>query len=137
MPKCYLSGPMRGIKDYNFPLFDAAKAHMQEIGWDVISPADMDRESGMPQCDLDSPQAAREFAARDLDALLSLRAENGDAIVMLDGWEKSRGAKAEFFVANWLGLRLVRYRGDEDWSFWMSKHDASGEDIVSSVFDSE
>lgn len=137
MPKCYISGPMRGIPDYNFPLFDAAKAHMQEIGWEVISPADMDRELGMPQCDLDSPQAAREFAARDLDALLSLRAEEGDAIVMLAGWEKSRGAKAEFFVAHWLGLRIVQYHGDEDWAYSMRLYDVSGEEIVRSVFDAK
>lgn len=42
--RIYISGPMRGRQFYNFPAFDAAKQALERIGYEVVSPADMDRE---------------------------------------------------------------------------------------------
>lgn len=109
--RVYIAGPMRGIKKFNFPAFDAARDKAISLGFDPISPADLDRQSGWHE---DSPpekandaDMTRRFVERDIDALLSLRAENGDAIALLPGWEKSRGALAELMVARWLGLRIL------------------------------
>ena len=44
---------------------------------------------------------ASEFVDRDLDALATC-----DAIYMLPGWEKSKGASAEHAVAQWRGLTV-------------------------------
>lgn len=112
--RCYLAGPMRGLPKYNFPAFDAARDLARDIGWDPISPADLDRENGIhedtqPVTDTLESKAAlcREFVTRDTAALISLRAEKGDAIAVLPGWEKSTGALAEFFVARWLQLVVL------------------------------
>lgn len=108
-PHVYIAGPMRGIKDFNFPAFDAARDKARELGWEPISPADLDRQSGVnettePQF---KPEQVRAFVERDSKALLSLHAEQGDAIALLPGWENSTGAVAEVFMAKWLGLRIL------------------------------
>lgn len=109
--RVYLAGPMRGIEDYNFPAFDAARDRGKELGWDVISPADIDRESGIHESTdaelVDTLPMIREFVQRDSAAIASLRAEDGDAVAMLPGWENSTGARAEIFIAIWMGLKVL------------------------------
>lgn len=111
--RVYIAGPMRGIKDFNFPAFDRARDLANVNGLVAISPADIDRENGihetteLPQSLEEAAHVNREFVERDVKALLSLRAELGDAIALLPGWEKSTGAVAEFFIARWLGLNVL------------------------------
>jgi hypothetical protein len=52
----------------------------------------------------------RFYAHRDLAVITGLRAENGDAVVVLPDWEDSTGAKAEVAVARWVGLRVLTLR---------------------------
>lgn len=44
--RIYLSGPMRGIPDLNYPAFDAAAERISSLGHEVINPAQMDRDEG-------------------------------------------------------------------------------------------
>lgn len=110
-PRGYIGGPMRGYPKFNFPAFDRARDLAIQMGLDPISPADLDRNSGFhedaPAADAFGPEITREFVTRDSQALLSLRAELGDWIALLPGWERSTGAVAEFFIARWLGLRIL------------------------------
>lgn len=112
-PHVYIAGPMRGIPDFNFPAFDKARDLAKDNGWVAISPADLDRENGIHEntelltASDEEALVNRTIVGRDMKALLSLRAENGDAIALLPGWEKSTGAVAEFFVARWLGLNVL------------------------------
>jgi hypothetical protein len=103
----YIAGPMRGIKDSNFPAFDAAKKEWEVKGWNVISPADLDREAG-PQIDPISPASLRAYMTRDTKAII----EKVDALVMLNGWSDSKGAKVEFHLAEYLGLPIYRQNGE-------------------------
>lgn len=115
VPTVYVAGPMRGYAHYNFPAFDQARDRLTAAGMVVISPADIDRAAGIvadnihddPEDREFGPAQCREFANRDFHALHFLQAENGDAIAMLPGWEASTGAAAEFFLARWLGLRVL------------------------------
>lgn len=106
----YIAGPMRGYPQYNFPAFDHARKMFLAYGYDVISPADIDRAAkdvGPNEKDL-PPQHV--FVRRDFFALYFLRVaiQPGHGyIAMLPGWEKSTGAVAEFFLARWLGLRVL------------------------------
>ncbi|MFA6690339.1 MAG: DUF4406 domain-containing protein, partial [Sphaerochaetaceae bacterium] len=43
----YIAGKMRGITYYNFPAFDAARDRLTALGFEVLSPADMDRKAGL------------------------------------------------------------------------------------------
>lgn len=109
MPSVYIAGPMRGYPKFNFPAFDEARDRAKALGWTVISPADLDRDNDVHEDTVIefTSATARVFATRDIGALLSFKAEEGDAIALLPGWDKSTGARAEFFLAKWVGLQIL------------------------------
>jgi hypothetical protein len=106
----YISGPMRNYPDFNFPAFDAAKEDLEARGYNVISPADMDRADPQTRAECGLPQHV--YAARDTQVLITL-AEDKDnfglenGIYMLRRWQKSKGATAEHALAQWLGLNII------------------------------
>ena len=102
---------MRGYPWFNFPAFDAMRDWLVLQGYQVVSPADLDRANGfdaasMPE-DWDWHQLpphlnVREIVQRDLAAI-----QMCDGIALLKGWRKSTGACAELAVAQWLGLSVI------------------------------
>jgi len=106
-PTFYLSGPMRGIEDFNFPAFDKARDLGRSLGYTIISPADMDREVGVDENTDEATVDVRTFAKRDTEALIGLDPRKRDGIAMLPGWEGSIGGLAELMLARWLGIRVV------------------------------
>ena len=111
----YLTGPMRGIPYYNFPEFDAVAKAARAHGWGVVSPTEMDREAGIdPVADPNSVEKAHEadpdlnrtLARRDVDTILALEPSQGGGLILLPGWTKSTGARAEVALALWLGLKF-------------------------------
>jgi hypothetical protein len=109
----YIAGPMRGYEDFNYPAFHEAERILVSIGWDVVNPAKMDEEEldkkeGVDPLTFDPHEShedqdtLRTLLARDLLAI----AEKCTAIYMLDGWEKSRGALAEWHLAKALGIKI-------------------------------
>ncbi len=104
-PTAYLAGPMTGIKDYNFPAFDAGKKVLEDLGYNVISPADMDRAHGIDENRGPiSAEVMTDIIKRDVAAILSLDGKRGDIVVLLPGWENSKGAMAERLLARWHDL---------------------------------
>lgn len=110
--KVYLSGPMRGIENFNFPAFDAAAEYLRSHGHIVFNPADKDRErdpsgvswqskTGDIKAAEDSGLFNRRVAIRDD---LNWIMDHADAIALLPGWEKSKGAQAELWLARFLDL---------------------------------
>ena len=98
---------MTGYTHYNFPAFFAAEEKLKEQGYEVINPARLDSEAGYDPTHPDFVMD-EEFllgaAKRDLIGLI-----NADAIAMLPDWEKSKGAKAELAVAQWLCKKVYLY----------------------------
>lgn len=104
--RLYLAGPMTGYAQFNFPAFDKRRDELKAAGHIVVSPADLDRAMGFDPADAQSVAAIRVDDAfidaaiqRDVAAIVQC-----DAIVMLDGWAKSKGANGELAVARWKGL---------------------------------
>jgi len=105
----YIAGPMTGIPEFNFPMFDAVAERLRADGWVVISPAEMDRADGFDESGLTGHEALtneqrHRFAHNDIGALLRV-----DAIVMLPGWRNSTGARNEYSVASWLGRDTLEW----------------------------
>tara|TARA_Y100001937_G_scaffold66924_1_gene91496 strand:+ start:638 stop:1015 length:378 start_codon:yes stop_codon:yes gene_type:complete len=109
----YVAGPMRGYEDFNYPAFHEAERILESIGWDVVNPAKMDAEEldkkeGVDPLTFDPHKSAedqetlRHLLSRDLEAV----AKKCTAIYMLDGWEESRGALAEWQLARALGIKI-------------------------------
>lgn len=96
MKKAYLSGPMRGLPDNNFPLFNAAAAVLRNRGWDVHNPAEHDNPG----------ETSRDYARRDLNIIIDWLGDD-DVVIVLPYWEESLGATAEVSTAEWLGLKIM------------------------------
>ena len=94
--KAYIAGPMSGYEEFNFPAFNRAEELLREsYGYKhVINPAKLHPTTDLPWV---------EFLKLDLRELITC-----DAVFLLKGWEKSRGATLEAFVAHTLGLRLYK-----------------------------
>jgi hypothetical protein len=106
--KVYVAGPMRDYEALNFPAFDEARDRGQAMGLDIVSPADIDRDSGLHEDTNVSELTLDDFkqiAKRDLLAILEC-----DAVAMLPGWEKSKGATTERALAIWIGLEVLDAR---------------------------
>ena len=119
MKRIYIAGPMRGYKHYNFPAFDAAAERLRRLGFEPVSPADIDRErfgfnpAKLPD-DHDWNQLPegwdiREVAKRCCDAVIGC-----DGLVMLHDWRESSGAKAEVYIGLWINISTVHIDWEDE-----------------------
>ena len=110
---CYISGPMNGVAEHNFPAFFAAERYLRKRGWEVINPARLDEEDPAPK-GMSYHQARRFYMDRDLNIIMTeMYAEFGDVMFLLPGWTQSPGAMAEVSLAHSLGMKVRVYREEE------------------------
>lgn len=88
---------MSGYEDHNYPAFDKAVEHLRGQGCDVVSPHT--HAVGVGWCYAD-------YIREDLKMLLDC-----EAIYLLVGWEKSKGACLEKQVAETCGMSILFERG--------------------------
>jgi hypothetical protein len=81
----YISGPMTGIEDLNFPEFNKAAERLRAQGYEVVNPVDI------------NPDPKADWWDCIIDDILALK--QCDSIYMLQGWENSPGANIEWWVA--------------------------------------
>lgn len=113
--KYYLAGPMSHYPKFNVPAFFEGKKALVKRGVDVVLPADLD-DPAIVQKLLQSPDGehSEEFTSGltwgDCLALdVKLIADVVDGVCVLPGWQNSRGARLETFVAFLCGKRIVHY----------------------------
>lgn len=94
----YISGPMTGYDDWNYPAFHQAAADLRHRGHEVTSPAEQDEFSGL---DPDVAEWA-DFIRWDIAVLVQC-----DTIVLLSGWHRSKGARLEHHIALELGMAVL------------------------------
>ena len=91
--RVYISGPMTGLPELNFPAFNAAAAQLRSHGIEAINPAEI------------NPDTTMTWAAcmrADIKALCDC-----DALALLPGWEASKGAHLELHLAHRLDMAVV------------------------------
>lgn len=98
IPLIYLTGPMTGIAEYNYPLFHRAAHSLRQQGFATVNPA----ENGLPP---NAPWASH--MRRDLHALLDCQ-----GVATLPGWEASKGAALEVSIARAMGMPV---RSVDEW----------------------
>lgn len=110
--RAYLAGPMTGIKAFNFPAFYTAATMLRKKGHQIVSPAEID-DPDVREAAFASPDGApgsvgrwEDFLARDLRIVCD---EDTDAVIVLDGWQDSKGATFEVDVARRLGKPVLSY----------------------------
>lgn len=95
----YLSGPMKGHPESNYPLFMRVAGELRSAGHKVYNPAEFAH---------DGPHSA--FPIRKAFAEYSkFICEEACTIVLLPGWQKSKGANAERALADNCGLEIIEY----------------------------
>lgn len=100
MTKVYLSGPMTGYPDFNRAAFADAAYKLRELGFEVVNPHQLPE----PVLTQDEDYNWRQYLARDVELLIRDNALDG--VVVLPGWEQSRGSVLELHVAQYVGLKV-------------------------------
>ncbi len=88
----YISGPMTGFPELNFPAFFKEETRLRALGFDVVNPATLNPDTETPW---------QICMKNDIKALVDC-----DALITLEGWEKSKGAVIERNLAVDLGLKI-------------------------------
>lgn len=114
----YIAGPMSNIPQFNFPAFMEAAKTLRQKGYKVINPAELDNLVDFAAA-MASPDGAElvyadgsinsktwgDFLSRDV----KLIADECGAMVLLDGWGDSSGARLEAMVAITCDMPLFTY----------------------------
>ena len=97
--RVYIAGPMTGLPDFNFPAFNAMAATMRAEGWHVENPAEHGHVDGAEWGD---------YLRYDIGRLATC-----EAVMLLPGWSKSRGACLEVSIARQLDMPIMLAEGAE------------------------
>lgn len=95
MTTLYVAGPMTGLPEYNYPAFDKATVDLAYAGYRVLNPVTTEKLNPTPG----TPQPWEWYMRHALRMVLA-----ADGIAVLPGWEGSRGARLEVYVARCLDM---------------------------------
>ena len=117
MKKVYLAGPMSGYPSCNFREFERVTTKLREAGYEVFSPAEYDAKSGFNP-DTDKQKPFKHYMQVDLPEVM-----NSDAVILLKGWEKSKGANLEVKVAKECDIPIFEFieKDDKNWKVVLLK----------------
>ena len=96
--RLYIAGPMTGIPDCNYPLFNDVAEMLRLAEYEVINPAEVSAGQRAHYVD---------YLREDLRAMLDC-----DGVALLPDWEFSTGARNEVNVAGLLKMPVKTYN---DW----------------------
>ena len=108
--RIYISGPMTGVDDYNYPQSFKWQVLLEDAGHTVENPAmhDIQRiKKGWRY----KPEMREELIAEDCELIKS---DKVDAIFLLKGYSNSYGARREHDAANYKSKRVFYEGSDSD-----------------------
>jgi hypothetical protein len=91
--RIYLSGPMAGLPEHNYPAFNVTANELRSAGHEVVNPAELHPEPG---------KTWEQCLRTDIRELCSC-----DAIALMPGWERSKGANLELHIAHRVGMDVI------------------------------
>lgn len=93
----YICGPMTGLPVKNFPAFESAATRLRASGYEVLNPTRHEKS---------------DRSWQDYLRLGVIDVARSHGVCLLSGWEQSRGANLEVYVARSLE---IPYRYEEWW----------------------
>lgn len=103
MQNIYIAGPMTGYPRWNKAEFDRAESILALRGKTPINPFDINPIPDKESHDF-SPEEYETLWRECMRKNVATIANSADGIVVLEGWEKSRGARVEVQLALSLGI---------------------------------
>jgi hypothetical protein len=91
----YISGPMSGLPDLNYPAFFAAEDRIKDQYSKVLNPARLVLDNGQ-----------KNTWENWMRKAISMMME-ATHIVLLPGWKKSKGARVEVLLAKLLKMTII------------------------------
>lgn len=105
----YISGPMSGLLEMNFPAFAEAATRLRGLGHMVVSPHEVtlpEYPAGYkPVTEAERTAMWLAFMRADIKQMM-----DADTVVTLPGWAKSKGANIEIDIALGLHMPVVSLR---------------------------
>ena len=101
----YIAGPMSGIENHNRFYFEMAEKTLRDRGTpssNIFNPINHEHSLLVQEGLLHGPDAYRICMKMDLDWICDWATN----LYMLQGWENSKGARAEWSLAIALGLKI-------------------------------
>lgn len=99
--RIFIAGPMRGYENYNFKKFDYTEEILKSLGFDVVNPARISRK--FKEKDVNS-----DIAVYNKMVDMQQEAERTcNTILLLDGWQWSKGVTLEVQTAAELGMQFL------------------------------
>jgi nucleoside 2-deoxyribosyltransferase len=113
----YLAGPMRGIKEFNFPAFHRVTKILRDAGYAVLSPAEVDEKQGYDWTGFTGHEDLAEYnfniAYRLVEDIRLVQVSN--VVICLEGWANSKGATAEVSYALAVGIPVYVFEEGQRW----------------------
>lgn len=101
--KLYISGPMSGIEKFNYPAFEKAAQRLRSEQYDVLSAHEVNHDAR-------EDDSWEGFLRRDLIEML----QHCTDIVLLEGWQLSKGSRLELHIAQALSMDVYFFNTSED-----------------------
>lgn len=99
--RIFIAGPMRGYENYNFKKFDYTEEILKSLGFVVVNPARISRK--FKEQDVNS-----DIAVYNKMVDMQQEAERTcNTILLLDGWQWSKGVALEVQTAAELGMQFL------------------------------
>jgi len=102
--KIFISGPMTGYPDFNFPLFNAVSKILIQKGFDVVNPVNICRKY------------KKEKVLSDKEIFNAMIEEQQKeerkctVLLLLPKWENSAGVRLELQTAIELKMKILQWR---------------------------
>lgn len=97
----YIAGPMTGLPGYNYPAFHAAERSLRDFfqAKHIINAAKLNKAG----------TSWKKCLVNDLKKLVHC-----DAMLVLQGWESSKGARLEVYVGKMLDMAIYKFDDDKN-----------------------
>lgn len=111
--RIYISGPMRGLPQFNHPTFERAACALRGQRHEVFSPHEKNEADGY---DFTGMTGTEDLAEIGFDLRRALALDLGwicaeaEGVVVLPGWHKSSGSRAEVSAALALDVPVWRFQ---------------------------